>query len=178
MIVHGMYIWWKNRLRIFIDGNRWICPPQKCLRKRCPVVKLSPDFDISFSRIQGKGSHYSCAVHLIHISHQQCHTAILMGFCQMIHRHVCRWTVMLRPVKFDTTGNPRTGKSHQRRFDHMVIIYKIIIIRFVVCALDSSTKFRQDHNLQIFIFQIYCMPDLVFLFMTDFFCGRIRIYFS
>ena len=29
---------------------------------------------------------------------------------------------MLRPVKFDTTGNPRTGKSHQRRFDHMVMI--------------------------------------------------------
>lgn len=101
-----------------------------------------------------------------------------MGFHQMIHRHVCRWAVMLRPVKFDTTGNPRTGKAHQRRFDHMVIIYKVVIICFVVSPLDSSAKFRQDHNLQIFIFQIYCVPDLVFLFMTDLLCGRIRIYFS
>ena len=96
----------------------------------------------------------------------------------MIHRHIRRWTVMLRPVKFDAAGNPRTGKSHQRRFDHMVIIYKIVIICFVICALDSSAKFRQDHNLQIFIFQIYYVPDLVFLFMANFFCGRIRIYFS
>ena len=82
---------------------------------------------------------------------------------------------MLRPVKLNASGDPRSGKPYESRFDHMIIIHKIIIIRLVISSLNPSAQLRENHDFQIFIFQINCMPHLILFLMAYLFCRRIGI---
>ena len=83
---------------------------------------------------------------------------------------------MLGPVKFNPAGNPRPGQPHKRRFDHMIIVYKIIIVGFVIGPLNPSAQLRKHHYLQIFIFQINGLVCFIHLPVYEFFHSRIRIY--
>ena len=49
---------------------------------------------------------------------------------------------MLRPVEFDAAANPRSGQSHQCRFDYLIVIYKIIVVGLVEGTLDSAAELR------------------------------------
>jgi len=71
---------------------------------------------------------------------------------------------MLRPIEFDSTADPRSGKSDQRRFNHFVIVNKIIIIGFIERSLDSSSQFGENHDEQIVIFK-----ENRLIFLIDFF---------
>lgn len=60
---------------------------------------------------------------------------------------------MLRPVEFNPARNPWPGQPHQRRFDDVVVIDKIIAVGLVEGAVNPSAQFGQDHDAQILVFQ-------------------------
>ena len=85
---------------------------------------------------------------------------------------------MLRPVKLNTPRDPWTGQSHECRLNHMIIVYKIIIICLIISPLNPAPQFRQKHNLQILILQIYSSVLLILLHITDRINRRIRIHLA
>ena len=46
--------------------------------------------------------------------------------------------MMLRPVEFNSTGDPRTGQTYKCRFDHMIVVDEVIVICFVQGSLNTS----------------------------------------
>ena len=168
----------ENRLRIFIDRDSRIRPPQKRLRQRGTIIQLAGNFNIRFSRIQRNFGNLTRSVHLIHIMGYDGLASILIFKNRAVDRKIRRRPVMLRPVKLDSSGNPRTKQTDQRRFDYMIVIDKIIPIRFVVSSLDSSSKFRQNHYLQIFVFQINGPVGFLHLIVPDPVYCRIRVHFA
>ena len=85
---------------------------------------------------------------------------------------------MLRPVKLNSSGDPGTCKSHQRRLDNTVIIDKIIAVCLIQGSLYPASKFRHHHDFQIFILQEYNVPYFAFLFPADIGNRRIRVYLA
>ncbi len=82
---------------------------------------------------------------------------------------------MLRPVKLDTARNPRTCKTDKRRLYYLIIINRVVIIRLIENTLYSSAYLGQNHNKQVFIFQIYRRVHLIRLFVRNAFAHRVRI---
>ena len=60
--------------------------------------------------------------------------------------------MMKRPVKLQSTGNPRAQSTDKSWFYDMVLIEKIISIRFIFGSIYLPTDFRQYLEFQIFIF--------------------------
>ena len=85
---------------------------------------------------------------------------------------------MLGPVEFNAAGNPRPGQADEGGLDHAVIIDEIILIGFVQCPLDPSAQFRQDHDIQVFVFQDYSLVLHVLRGFTDLFADGQRIYLA
>ncbi len=94
----------------------------------------------------------------------------------IVHRHIRCGPVVLGPVKLDAAADPGTEQPHQRRFDHMIIIHKVITVGLIIGSLNPSPQFWQDHDLQIFIFQIDRPVRLILLIVIYFFDHGIRIY--
>ena len=178
MIHNCVNIRWKYRICIVIDRNSRICPPEECLWRIGTVVKLSFDLDVRFIRIECEGRHSLCSVHFVDFTYIYGRRSIFVFFKIEVNRSVSGWTVVLRPVEFDTAGDPRTGKSYECRFDHMVVIDKIIVIRFVKGSLDTSTQFREDHHKKIVIFHVDCMILYILFLIRYFFSYRHRINLS
>ena len=109
-VVHNcMYIRREYRVSIVIDRNSRICPPEEGLRNIGVVKKLSLDLDISLVRIESECPHTLCTVHLVNLTNIYGSRAVLSFLIVIIHRTVSTWPVMLRPVEFDTAGDPWTG---------------------------------------------------------------------
>ena len=69
-------------------------------------------------------------------------TAVVMGADIHIDRHVSSRSVVLRPVKLYTSGNPRPHQPDKSRFDHIIAIDKIPIVHLVISFMNTATKFR------------------------------------
>ena len=50
--------------------------------------------------------------------------------------------MVLRPVKFNPTRNPWTGKPHQSRLHHLIVIHKMALFHFIISHVYASTQFR------------------------------------
>ena len=150
-----MYIRRKYGLGIIVYQNRRVRPPKKSLRQGRPVIELPRDLNICLARVQGYPGDTFCPVHLIHIMTQHGSAAVPGVLNFKIHRQKSGGSVMLWPVKLNAAGNPRSCKPHQRRFDHLIIIHKVVSVCLIVSPLNSSSQFRQNHNLQIFVLQIH-----------------------
>jgi hypothetical protein len=61
--------------------------------------------------------------------------------------------MMLGPVKFHATGNPRPEKAHQGGLDNLLVVEKIVLIDLIEAAVDSPTELGENHDLDICIFQ-------------------------
>ena len=83
--------------------------------------------------------------------------------------------MVLRPVELDSSADPRTAEADKSRFDHMVVIDKVIMIRLVVRSLDPASELRKDHDFQILIFQPDGMVRLIFFLIINLFDRRVRI---
>ena len=151
MVEHRIYIGRENRVIMVVHHNCRIGPPQECLRECSTVVYFYFDFDIRFSRIQTESLHTFRAEHTFYFAAPYGLAAIGMFLDRTIGRQECRRTMMLGPVKLNTTRNPRTGKSHQRRFHHLIIIYKVTVLHLIVCHVHTSSQFGQYHHFDIFI---------------------------
>ena len=178
MIKHRCDIRRKNRLCKIIYCNCRVGPPQKRLRKRRTVVKLAAYLNICVSRIQGETDLAFRTIHLVNLAAfcRAAPVAVLMD--PVIRRCKRRRTMMLRPVKLDSSADPGACQADQRRFYHFIVIYKVIMICLIKGALDPPSQFRQNHDLQVFVFQIHCGVCFIYLCITDFFHHRIRIYFA
>ena len=150
----------------------------KCLSQVCAVVQLPADLNIRLVRIQGERSDSLGPVHLINVIAQERLAAVLVLRDHMVYRHIGRRPVMLRPVKLDAAGDPRSGQSNQRRFDHTVVVNKVIVVCLIQRALDTAAQFRKDHDLQVVIFQPDRVPDFICPGEADLLSGRVRIQFS
>ena len=157
-----MHIRRKYRVGVFIDRNSRVCPPQEGLRHICAVIELAFDLNVSFIRIQGKGAHAFGAVHLVNLTDIDGGGTILVFLIEIVYRRIGGRAVMLRPVELDPAGDPGAGKAYQGRFDHMVIIDKIIVVCLIVCPLDTAADLWQDHNLEIIILQVNGMIIHIF----------------
>ncbi len=175
MIENGIHIGRKNRLIIVIHFHSRICPPQKSLRKIGAVKQFNFDFKVSFIRMQSESGHAAGPEHAFHLAAPHGYTSIGILFDAVIDRLESRWTVMLRPVKFQSTRNPGAGQSNQCRFDHLVVINKVPLFGFIECHLNATTQFRQYHDFQVLVLQKNGIPLFINLFIQYFFNHRMRI---
>ena len=170
MVEHRVDVGWKYALVVVVHVYGWICPPQEGLRQFGAVVELHVDFQIGTTWAQCETCHSFLMEHTLHFVHPYRHTAIFLLFDGAIHLHESARTMVLRPVEFDTSRNPRTRQSNECRFDDMVIINEMALFDFVVCHLHTSTQFGQNHHFDIFVFQPHSMVGVVGFFV----CNRLN----
>ena len=175
MIHHGMHIRREDRLRVVIDRNGRIRPPEEGLRLGGPVVKLALDLDVGLARIEGEARLPAGTVHLIGVGDPAGLRTIRVLDQHVVHRTEGRRTVMLRPVELDTAADPRSAEADEGRLDHMIVVDEIVVVRLIVGTLDPTAELRQDHHLQILILEPDRMIRLILLFIIYFFDRRVRI---
>ena len=140
MIENSVYIRRENRMIVFIHHNCRISPPKKCLGERCPIINFSFYFDIRLSGIKSKTMHPFRSEHPFYFITPNGFTSIRVFFDRIICRQKCWRTMMLWPIKFYTTWNPRTGKSHKSRFYNLIVIYKMTFLDFIVGHLHTTSE--------------------------------------
>ena len=177
MVVDTVHIRRENRLRMIIDRDCRIRPPQKGLRKRCAVIKLPSDLDISTIRIQRDRCNLLRSIDLVDISRQYGNTPIFVLTDPVVNRAEGRRTMMLRPVEFNPPADPRSAQAYQSRLDHMVVVDKIISVCLVICSLNASAQFWQNHHTNILVLKPDCSVCPLCLCAADFIDCRIWIYF-
>src|SRR5487761_2582457 len=115
MVEHGIHIGRKNGLVIFIHTDRWVGPPKKSLRERRPIEKLPLYLDICFAWIKRETRHALRSRHSFHFIYPNGFATIFVLFNKMIHFFKCGWPVVLWPVELDSSRDPGTGETDQRR---------------------------------------------------------------
>ena len=170
-----MHIRGEHRIIIVIDHHRRIGPPQEGLRKRSTVIYLDPNLKIRLAGTECKSLHAFQAEHAFHFVAPQCFATVLMVFNETICGQEGTGTVMLGPVKLNTSRNPRSGQSHKSRLHHLIVINEVPFPDLVVCHLYTASQFGQDHNFQIFVFQEISQIRAVMLFIFYLLYYRIGI---
>ena len=140
------------------------------------VVDFGLYLNIGFARIECKTGHAFGSVHTLHFAAPYGFTAVGKFLDVTVGWQEGAWAVMLRPVEFNAAGYPRAGQSHQGGLDHLVVIYKVALLHFIVCHVDASAQFGENHYLDIFVFDEESPVSLVFFLIGDFLDHRIRIY--
>src|SRR5690606_29373990 len=84
--------------------------------------------------------------------------------------------MMLGPIELDPTTNPRPREAHKGRFDHLIVIYEMIVIGSIERHLNSTTEFRQDHDFQILVLKENSIVGAVFLLTRNRFDHRKRVH--
>ena len=175
MVIDRGHILREHRDRVIIYRYRGVRPPQEGLGHFRAVIQLCRQFDIRLIGIKGHPQHPFRTEHVLDLSHPDCRTSILIFRIGIFHRIKGAGSVMLGPVKFNATRDPGAGQSHQRRFDDMIVVDKIIAVGLVISPLDPSTQFRQHHHLQIIIFQKKRRVFLIHFLIADFLDHCVRI---
>src|SRR5579872_5580681 len=106
MIENGMYIRWKDRLRLLVGGNRWICPPQERLWLCSAVIQLYIYLQVGFSWIECEASRHFRPVHAVNFADPDRSAAIGVVANSIFNRSERIRAMMLRPVKLDSARNP------------------------------------------------------------------------
>ena len=176
MVHHRMYVGRKDRLRVVVDRHSRVGPPEEGLRQAGAVVDLRVDFDVCLVGENGKGRRTARADHVFRFSdHDGAASVRILADCAVDRVKGAR-AVVLRPVEFDAAADPRPGQPDERGLDHVVIVNKIIAVRFVIRALDPAAQFGQDHHKQIFIFQAERLVGAIHLFIINFINDTVRVH--
>src|SRR5437588_8164584 len=85
---------------------------------------------------------------------------------------------MLRPVKLDAAGNPRSKQSNKRRLDDPLPIEEVISVGFVLTNMDPPPDLRQDHKVDVFVLKTHCVVGLVGIFIGNAIGEWIWIYLA
>ena len=175
MIEHGVYIRWEHTLIgiVHLDGR--IGPPKEGLRQIRTVTNSTLNLEIGAARTQRKARHTLLVEHPLHLVHPDGHRVVFILHNGTVDRHKGTGTVVLRPVELDATRDPRSCKTHQCRFDDVVIIDEMALFDLVVSHLDASAQLRQDHHLDILVLDINGLIFLVDLLVADRLNHRVRI---
>ncbi|MNV30342.1 hypothetical protein D3C71_1216060 [compost metagenome] len=146
------HIWRENALVVVPALHRRVGPPQEVARRGVGVKYFAGNFDQRTIRIKRKTGHYLKATHRFGFAHPDGLCAVVGRLNAHIHGHKRGRTMVLRPVKFYTAGDPRPEQADQRGFDHLVVVDKIALFDFVIGAVNSSAQFRQQHNADKVVF--------------------------
>ncbi len=131
MVEDGVHVGRKDRLRIVIDGNRRIGPPQKRLRSWRPIVQLYVDLQVGLAWVERETSRHFRPIHAVDFADPDRFAVITVRPDAILDRSERIRTMMLWPVELDPTRNPGTRKANQCWFDHAVIIDKIVAVSFI-----------------------------------------------
>ncbi len=82
---------------------------------------------------------------------------------------------MLRPVKLDSARDPRAGQPDQGRLDYAVVVDKVVTVGLIQCHLHAPADLRQDHILQVAVFEEHGRVALVDPFVLDAIDDRVRV---
>ncbi|MOA10641.1 hypothetical protein D3C78_1305400 [compost metagenome] len=110
------------------------------------VIELGMYFQISLARVQREARCYLRAVHTVDFTYPYRRAPIFIFLQAILYWSERIRTVMLRPVELDASRYPWTGKTDESRLDNTVIVHKIIVIRFIDCAVNPSADFRHNLN--------------------------------
>ena len=135
-----------------------IGPPEERLRKRRAVVQPHFQFEYSAPWVQADAVHPLHALHRIVIAAPDGDGAVLRSFNLRCNRHERRRSVVLRPVEFNAARDPRPCESYQRRLDDVLAIEEIVASGLVVADVNAPSDLRQDHEPQVFVFDMKGFP--------------------
>ena len=108
--------------------------------------ELGFDLNISLVGVKGEARHALCAEHVFNFPYDHSGGTVCIAEIGVVNRVKRARPVVLRPVKFNAAGNPRPGKTDERRFDNVIIVDKIVTVRFIGCTLNTAAEFRQNHH--------------------------------
>ena len=167
VIGHVINIRREKTLIGFVNACGNVCPPKKGLHKRRSVVGAHLDFKICASWMHTDPVHAFHACHWIVVAAPDGLRAVGVFFDVEVHRQERRGPMMLRPVEFDATGNPRPGEAHERRLDHWLMIDCVVAVCFVLKDVDASANFRQHHRADEFILNPHSFPFAIHWLFRD-----------
>ena len=176
VVEHSIDVGREHRVVMVVHHHGGIGPPQEGLRERSAVIDLHLYFDISLARMEREALHPFGAEHPFHFVAPHGLASVGILLYGEIRRKERGGTVMLRPVELDAAGNPRAGESHQCRFHHLVVIDEMTFLHLVVCHVDASAQFGQNHHLDIFVLDEQGMIEFVRLFVRNLLDYRIRVH--
>ena len=132
--------------------HRRICPPQEVARRGVAVEDFTGDLNQCPVRVKGKPGHRLQAAHRLGLVQPDGLRPVILLLNGDVDRHKGGWAMVLRPVKFDATRDPRPQQPHQRRFHHFVVVDEITLLDFVIRAMNTSPQLRQQHNADEVVF--------------------------
>ena len=151
MVEHGVDVRREHALIGIVHLHGGVGPPEKGLRHVGTVIQAPLDFKIGTARAQRKACHALLVKHFFHLTHPYTHAAVGILLNAGVYGHEGGGAMVLRPVEFDAARNPRTDKTHEGRFDDVVVIHKVATGNLVVGHLYAATQLGQHHHLDILI---------------------------
>ena len=168
----------EKRLIRFMHANADVGPPKKCLRQGGPVIGPHLQFQNRPVRMQADPVHPLHPANRVMVAQPDRFGTAGMFLDGEIRRQKRGRTMMLRPVELDSAGNPRPSQADQGGLDDRLAINEIVTVGFVPRDMDAPAEFRQDHDLEKFIFQPDRRPGAVCFGVGDPVGKRQRIDFS
>src|ERR1051326_8249254 len=101
MIEDGMHVRRKDRLRMLVDRNGRVCPPEERLRLRRPIIQLYMYFQVGLPWVESEACRHFRPIHPVDFADPRRFTAIGMMFNVIFDRSERIWTLMLRPVELN-----------------------------------------------------------------------------
>src|SRR5262245_58600006 len=135
-----------------MHASRNICPPKKRLRELRAIVDANFQFEIGASRVEADAVHAFHTCHWIVIAAPNGFRAISMLFNFEIGRQKGRRTMVLRPIEFNTAGNPWTGETDEGGLDDRLPVDYVVAVCFVLQDMNTTANFRKDEGANKFVF--------------------------
>ncbi|SSN10131.1 Uncharacterised protein [Klebsiella pneumoniae] len=117
-------------------------PPQEMARRGVTIEDLASDFNQRAVRIERKPGHNLQTAHGLRFPHPYGLRAVFSLLNRKIDRLKGRRPVMLRPVKFDSAGDPGPEQPYQGWLNHLIVIDEITLFDFVICPVNTAAKLR------------------------------------
>ena len=152
VVKHRRNVRREDALMIVPTLHRRVGPPQEVARRGVAVEDFAGDFNQRPVRVERKAGHYLQAAHRLGLAQPDGLRPALLGLNVDVDRHKGGRAMVLRPVKFNSAGDPRPQQAHQRRFHHFVVVDKIALLDFVIRAMNTSPQLRQQHNADEVVF--------------------------
>ncbi|CCY64377.1 unknown [Prevotella sp. CAG:1124] len=163
VVEHCVDVWRENALVVVVYCHGGVGPPQECLRHFGAVVEHSLYLEVCVSGPESESCHALLVEHALHFAHPYRHASVAVFLYRAVNGHVGAGAVVLRPVEFDTSRNPWTGQSDQRRLDNVVVVDEVTLLNLVVSHLHTAAKLWQNHHLYIFVLDEHGVVFLVSL---------------
>ena len=167
MVGHVGDIGREEGLVVVVHAGGDIGPPEEGLHERCSVVQANEELDIRSAGIEADAVHALHAVHGFMLAQPDRFGAVLVLFKFDVHRHERGRSVVLRPVELDTARNPWSGQADERWFYDILSIEKIVAIRLVRADMDAAADLGQNHQRDVFIFEMHGVPGAVRRVLRD-----------